>query len=108
MCAAFEVAAKSCDMFLEKNAEIKFWRITFSWINIFSRFLFTGNLQDARHQKNIKSLKFDWKWDVYENSKNCIFYKITQDLDIVLKINPGQKDEPFITIIGKSVSCGTT
>ena len=34
--------------------------------------------------------------------------KLARGLEIVLKINSGQKDVPFITIIGKSVSWGTS
>ena len=47
-------------------------------------------------------MRFLWKFEKLH------FYKITQDLKIVLKINPEQKDEPFITIIGKSISSGTS
>ena len=42
-------------------------------------------------RKNTKTFKFDWKSDFYENSINCIFYQITQGLEIVLKINQGKK-----------------
>ena len=37
-----------------------------------------------------------------------MFCKITQGLEIVLKINPGQNDERFIIIICKPVSYGTS
>ena len=33
--------------------------------------------------------------------------KLPMGLEIVLNINSGQKDVPFITVIGKFESCGT-
>ena len=38
----------------------------------------------------------------------AFYVQLPRGLEIISKINSGQKDVPFITIIGKSISCGTS
>ena len=57
--------------------------------------IFKFNIIEPRHDKTCL-----WKFE-----KLHFLQTLSRSLEIVLKLNSGQKDVPFVTIISKSVSC---